>query len=119
MSSKAVPPKVQKAVESLLTHAGACTPELRQAVEAHAAGLSGRANPAAPKIPEALVTYVNKVTQHAYKVTDQDVQQLKAGGYSEDAIFEITLSASVGASLARLERGLSALKGASDAAANS
>ena len=53
----------------------------------------------------------NKVTLNAYKITDQDVQRLKEAGYSEDAIFEITLCASVGAGLTRLERGLMVLRG--------
>ena len=104
------PIKVQKAVDALLTNSGRCTPALRQAIEAYAARLSG-GDREAPNIPDELVAYVNKVTLHAYKVTDQDVQRLKDAGYSEDAIFEITLCASVGASLARLERGLLAAKG--------
>jgi len=104
------PTKVQKAVEALLTHSGSCTPALRQAIEAHAAHRSG-GDRETQALPAELMTYVDKVTLHAYKVTDQDVQQLKEAGYSEDAIFEITLCAGVGASLARLERGLEALKG--------
>jgi hypothetical protein len=120
MSLKASPPlKVQKAVEALLTHPGSCTPALRRAVEAHAAQLSGRRVNAAPKMPEELVTYVNKVTLYAYKVTDQDVQQLKEAGYAEDAIFEITLCATVGASLARLQRGLAAMNGETNAPTHS
>ena len=119
MSLKTSPPiKVQKAVEALLNNSGSCAPALRQAVEAHAARLSG-GDRDAPKIPEALVTYVDKVTLRAYEVTDQDVQQLKDAGYSEDAIFEITLCASVGASLARLERGMQALREASNALTSS
>lgn len=103
------PPKVRKAVDTLLLTPAVCTSKLRQAVEAHAARLSGGTR-SALEIPTDLVDYVDKVTQYAYKITDEDIQQLKAAGYSEDAIFEITLCASVGASLARLERGLIGLK---------
>lgn len=99
------PPRVFKAVEALMTRPGQCTPELRQAIEAYAASLSGGSRQVV-NIPETLVPYVNKVTLYAYKVTDEDVQQLKDAGYSEDAIYEITLCASLGASLARLEKGL-------------
>ena len=60
----------------------------------------------AEDIPPALASYVDKVREHAYKVTDQDVEALKSAGYSEDAIFEITASAALGAALLRLERGL-------------
>lgn len=106
------PVKVQKAVDTLLTHRkGVCTPELRQAVEAYAANLSGGIRETQPLPPE-IIPYVDKVVLHAYKITDRDVERLKEAGYSEDAIFEITLCAGVGAGLARLERGMIALKGA-------
>lgn len=111
------PIKLQKAVESLFTSRGAASPALRQAIEAYAAKKSGGVREA-QTIPAELVKYVDKVTLYAYKVTDEDVQQLRKAGYSEDAIFEITLSASVGASLARLERGMQALE-ASHALTNS
>ena len=104
------PPKVQKAVDALLTSPGACTPELRQAIEAYAASLCcGREE--ASEIVADLKDYIRKVSLHAYKTTDEDIQRLKEAGYSEDAIFEITLSASMGAGLARLEQGLRVLKG--------
>ena len=104
------PPKIQKAVDALLTSPAFCTPILRQAVEAYAARLwSG--NREAQEIPADLVDYIRKVALYAYKTTDEDIQRLKEAGYSEDAIFEITLCASMGAGLARLEHGFTALKG--------
>jgi hypothetical protein len=39
------------------------------------------------------------------------LNEMKRAGYSEDEIFEITLSATLGPSLARLERGLALLDG--------
>jgi hypothetical protein len=116
------PPKVQKAVHSLLASPATCAPELRHAIEAYAATLSGAARQLPETgipIPPDLLPYLKKVALHAYKITDEDVQHLKAAGYSEDTIFEITLCAAVGAGLARMEQGLLALKGASDALAGS
>ncbi len=104
------PFKVQKAVDTLLTSPGACTPKLRQAVEAYAASLCG-GREEVPEITADLTDYVRKVALYAYKTTDEDIQRLKEAGYSEDAVFEITLSASMGAGLTRLERGLTVLKG--------
>lgn len=104
------PPKVQRVVEALLTSPAICTPKLRQGVEAYAARLWGGSRDAS-EIPADLVDYVRKVALYAYKVTDEDIQQLKEAGYSEDAVFEITLCASMGAGLARLEHGLTVLKG--------
>lgn len=105
-----VPPKIQTAVNALLTKPAVLSPALRRMIEAHAAGLGGRIR-AADELPAELVNYVDKVARYAYKVTDQDVQDLKDRGYSEDMIFEITLCASLGAGLARLECGLNAIKG--------
>jgi len=109
--TRLAPLKVQHATQALLTRPGACTPALRQAVEAHAAALGGGSAGPAQDLPADLVAYVEKVAQHAYQMTDQDVQSLQQAGYSEDAIFEITLCAGLGAGLARLERGLLALAG--------
>jgi alkylhydroperoxidase family enzyme len=52
---------------------------------------------------------VEKVARHAYKVTDADVDGLREAGYSEDAIFEVTLAAALGAAHARLSAGLDAM----------
>jgi alkylhydroperoxidase family enzyme len=54
-------------------------------------------------------SYLEKVRRHAYKVTDGDVEELKEAGFSEDEIFEQTVSAAVAAGLERLEAGLRAL----------
>lgn len=104
-------PLVRGLIKSILTTPGDTDPALRRAVEARSAELGGRPEPATGEIPEALRIYVDKVARHAYKVTDRDVEELKAAGYSEDAIFEITLSAALGAGVSRLERGLAALRG--------
>ena len=103
-------PKISKAFESLVNNPADTTPELRKAIEAYAATLSGGTRKASP-ISDDLRPYINKVVRHAYKITDKDVQQLKEAGYSEDAIYELTLCAAMGASLARLECGLEALRG--------
>ena len=62
-------------------------------------------------VPAAVAGFVDKVARRAYTVTDDDIMALRQAGYSEDAIFEITASAAVGAALGRLERGLAALRG--------
>jgi alkylhydroperoxidase family enzyme len=70
--------------------------------------LRDAARPARPAPPE-FATYLEKVRLHAYKVTDRDVQLLKEAGFSEDQIFEHTVSTAVAAGLERLEAGLGAL----------
>ena len=70
-----------------------------------------RAAASGEEVPEALRTYVDKVARHAYKVTDEDVVALLAAGYSEDQIFELTISCAVGAGLRRRGAGLRAIEG--------
>jgi hypothetical protein len=72
------------------------------------ADLRDAARPDRPAPPE-FESYLAKVRQGAYAVTDRDVQELKDAGFTEDEIFEQTVSAAVGAGLLRLERGLEAL----------
>jgi alkylhydroperoxidase family enzyme len=62
-------------------------------------------------LPDALRAYVDKVARHAHKITDEEVEALKKAGYTEDQLFEITVSAAVGAGLKRLELGLAPLRG--------
>src|SRR4051794_14382398 len=100
-----LPPLVARVVETLLSAKGMLDTALRRAVADRAAGL-------AATLPEPLAAWTDKVARHAYKTTDEEVAALKQAGYSEDQIFEATLAAAVGASLSRLERGLSLLRGA-------
>lgn len=59
--------------------------------------------------PPALAAYLDKVRRHAYAVSDDDIQALKDAGYSEDVIFEMTVSVAVAAGLERLNAGLEVL----------
>jgi alkylhydroperoxidase family enzyme len=102
---------IQQMNQVILNGQGVTDPALRHSVESRAAVLGGRPSEPENEVPPALTKYVEKVAQHAYKVTDKDVEALKQAGYSEDAIFEITVSTALGAAMGRLERGLAALKG--------
>lgn len=61
--------------------------------------------------PPDLVPLVEKIRRHAYKVTDADLDALRAR-YTEDQIFEIVTSAAFGAAEARLAAGRKALEDA-------
>ena len=60
-------------------------------------------------LPNDLQALVDKIHRHAYKVTDDDVARLRAA-YGDDAMFEIIVSAALGASQRRLAAGLAALE---------
>jgi alkylhydroperoxidase family enzyme len=53
--------------------------------------------------PPELAPYLEKVRTSAYKVTDADVERLKAAGLSEDVIFEQTVAAAISEGLRRLD----------------
>jgi hypothetical protein len=76
---------------------GQSDPALRHAVATNAA------------VPSDLAAVIDKIHRHAYKVTDEDIAGLRAS-YSDDQLFEIVVSAAVGASRIRLDAGLAALE---------
>jgi len=62
-------------------------------------------------VPPDLQPLVDKIHKRAYCVTDDDVARLQAM-YGDDRMFEIVVSASLGASRKRLMAGLAALEDA-------
>jgi len=90
---------MQRLVEAVLWGPGTLDPTIR------------RAAAAGEDVPDALSGYLDKVARHAYKVTDEDVAALREAGYSEDQIFEATVSCALGAGLRRLDAGLRAIEG--------
>ena len=102
----------QRLIDAVLTYPGDTDPALRHMVEEQVAAFSSGSAAKAGELPPELLSYIKKITLYAYKILDEDVAALRALGYSEDAIFELTLSAALGAGKVRLERGYAALKGA-------
>jgi hypothetical protein len=82
---------------------GKTTPALREAI--------GRLLEKDPsrEIPDELRRLVEKIDKHAYRVTDEEIASLKSK-YDDDQIFEIVVSAALGASKRRLDAGLRALE---------
>ena len=62
-------------------------------------------------VPDMWASYVGKVRDASYRITDRDVSELKAEGCTEEEIFEITVAAATGAALRRLDLGLRAMHG--------
>jgi len=59
--------------------------------------------------PVAMEPYLEMVRQGAYRITDEDVEELRAVGFSEDEIFEQTVSVAVSEGLLRLDAALRAV----------
>jgi len=53
--------------------------------------------------PPEMESYLAKVHDCAFKITDADVQALKDAGISEDAIFEQTVAVAISEGLRRLD----------------
>jgi|tagenome__1003787_1003787.scaffolds.fasta_scaffold20693868_3 alkylhydroperoxidase family enzyme len=104
---------VENQRRAVLESQGVTERPLRRAVAARAAALGGGpvSEEASAEIPETLRAYVDSIALHAYRITDEDLEALRRSGRSEDEIFEVSVAAAVGAGLARLKRGLAALKG--------
>jgi alkylhydroperoxidase family enzyme len=60
--------------------------------------------------PAAFAAYLDTVRRHAYRTTDADVQELKDDGFSEDEIFEQTVSTAAAAGFDRLDAALRTLQ---------
>jgi len=56
--------------------------------------------------------YVANIRQHAYKIVGRDVHELRDSGWSEDQIFELSVSAAFGAAQRRLDAALGAVESA-------
>ena len=56
-----------------------------------------------PAHETTLAAYLDKVRAGAYKVTDDDVAELKRAGISEDEIFEATVAVAAAEGLRRLD----------------
>ncbi len=92
-----------KLTSAVLETPGSTPPALRRAAFRIAAG--GQAD-----AEDAIRAFVQKVASKAHAVTDDDIAALRAAGLDEDAVFELTLSAAMGAGSVRYERGLEALR---------
>lgn len=103
---KKFPQMVEALTRRTLDGPGEVEAELRREVAEYTVDLT----PGKTAIPRNLLPYVSKVAMHSYKVTDVDINQLKAAGYREDELYELTICAALGAGLARLNHGLELLK---------
>jgi len=65
---------------------------------------------AGENISGAIGNYVKKVAHRDYQGLDEDITALHQEGYSDDQIFEATVSSALGASIHRLDLALSALR---------
>ncbi|MCM3903387.1 MAG: hypothetical protein ND866_16925 [Pyrinomonadaceae bacterium] len=90
--------KLTRLRNAVLSGPGSLSPAIRQTIS------EGR------ELSGALGAYVKKVAEHAYLITDDDIAELHRAHYTDDQIFEATVSAALGEGLLRLECVLRALR---------
>lgn len=98
MSINSRHPRLQQTLRHAVLDAPAATDTALRRAAYRGAGLA-----------EPLRGYVEKLRRHAYRVQDDDIEQLHAAGYSDDQVFEVTVAAALGAGDERLRAGLAAL----------
>ena len=103
--SAALPETIRDLIDRVLKNGIDTQASVRIAAFEHAAQTTEAAT-----LPGELRPWVTKVASHAYKTLDRDVDELKRAGYSDGAIFELTVATAVGAGAARYQRGLEALE---------
>jgi hypothetical protein len=62
------------------------------------------------ELPEPAGSYAANVRNASYRITGADLAGLHAAGLSDDAVFEITIAAAVGAALRGLDAGMRAVR---------
>jgi len=92
-------------VEHVLGAPGQLDPGTRRAIFAAADADDASA------VPADLKAFTELVARHAYRVTDEDVAELRRGGRAEDELFEAAVSAAVGAGSRRLRAAHKAMGG--------
>jgi alkylhydroperoxidase family enzyme len=85
---------------AILDRPGSLDPAVRRAAAEGAA------------VPAEVAPLVEKIRHHAHRVTDEDVARLRAAGWSEDQIFELTVATAVGQGMRRWRAGIAALAAA-------
>jgi hypothetical protein len=86
---------------------GLTDPEVRLGAMSRGAG--------GPAIAEPYNALAHQIGEAAYRVTDAQVAAVKEATSTDKGAFEIILSASIGAGLARWDAALRAIEGAADA----
>ena len=94
----------QDVIDRVLEGDGHASTELRRAAFAN----QGALGPAR--------TLLDKVARNAYKVTDEDIAEAKAGGLAEDEIFELAVAAALGQATRQLAAARAALAAATTGA---
>ena len=97
------PAEVEIGRAHLLSTDGQTDPALRRSVEAFVIAQWGANRLDVNPVPGELEIYLEKLSLHAYRITDDDIEALRIAGYTDETLYEITIVGSMGAALVGLE----------------
>jgi alkylhydroperoxidase family enzyme len=98
------PAEIDRGREHLLSAPGETDSTLRRAVEAFVKSQWGITDTGEHSVPRELAPYLEKLARHACMIVDDDVDALRASGYSDEMIYEITIVGAFGSALVGLEQ---------------
>jgi hypothetical protein len=105
-------PAMQEAKQAYQRHADELAALLRAVLESPGAA-DTRLRQAAYRgdsLQPALGEYVVRLRDESHRISDDDIQGLLKAGFSQDAVFELTVAAALGAAGQSLEAGLRAIQ---------
>lgn len=97
------PTEVENGRNRMLSTDGQSDLDLRRAVEAFVKKQWRYEQAPDLNLPENLRSYMTKLALHAYRITQDDIDALKAAGYTEREIYELTIVGCLGTALVGLE----------------
>jgi len=77
------------------------------------AARAAAAGTGADGVPAPFAAHLDTIRKAAYRITDADIDALKAAGLSDDAIFELTIATTAGVAKRRHESAMTAIAEAS------
>jgi hypothetical protein len=103
-------PAADDVVQSVLGSDGATDAVVRLTALQHGgAVVTGDGNDDALSELGAAAEIVDKVARHAYRITDEDVDAARAGGWSDHELFDVVVATAVGAGVTRRTLGRAAV----------
>ena len=85
------PPSLDQGRQTMLTTKGLTAPTLRRDVATFVTAQWRLSDKEIPQLSDALTTYLKKLSLYAYKIVDEEVDALRAEGYTDEMIYEITV----------------------------
>ncbi len=97
------PTEVATVRESMLSADGVTESALRRNVDARVREHWGLAAATPAEVPEELERYLEKLALYAYRISDEEFAAVRAAGYSDEAIYEITVTGALAAATVGVE----------------